>query len=384
MALNGSIKEFGLTEIFQLIAHQQKGGVLRLARGKEQIAVCFERGRILRADAGNPNESFGKKLVQADILSEDQLMIARYRQERTQKSFETTLVELSFVSAQEIRRLIRLFTEETVYRLFYWKSGDYAFEQKDVPYNPTLIAPLDTQFILMEAIRQMDEWPGLLKKIPSEKTIFEKTAVEETAEEETGEETFGEEELSFASLDLSDEAQNEETPETVWLFQQVDGKQTVQEIIDRARMGAFSVYQGLIGLLEAGKIQEKKAETNRGESDTGFLDVKIVIRRAVDASVILLTLSLFLFAYPSLQAVSLKAARSFQAVQNLSDNNARYLIRYALDLYYLRHNRYPDSLQVLIDEGFFDAADDFSNRLKKWSYRREGKNSERFLLKKIQ
>ncbi|NOY85507.1 MAG: DUF4388 domain-containing protein, partial [Nitrospirae bacterium] len=186
MALKGSIQEFGLSEIFQLIFHQQKEGVLLLQKDKVEISICFKEGKIIRAYEGNSDEQLGQRLRKAEILTEDQVVIARYRQENTKKSLESVLVDLEFLPATELKRLTRLFTEETIFKLFDWDSGEYAFEQKDIDCNPRIVHAMDTQFILMEAVRQIDEWPMLIKKVPSRKSVFEKieVSVEESINKE--------------------------------------------------------------------------------------------------------------------------------------------------------------------------------------------------------
>lgn len=44
MALEGTIKDFGLPDIFQLIGLQRKTGVLTLRAKNETVTVTFESG----------------------------------------------------------------------------------------------------------------------------------------------------------------------------------------------------------------------------------------------------------------------------------------------------------------------------------------------------
>ena len=45
MALEGTIKDFGLPDIFQLIGLQRKTGLLTLKHDQDQVTVYFENGR---------------------------------------------------------------------------------------------------------------------------------------------------------------------------------------------------------------------------------------------------------------------------------------------------------------------------------------------------
>ena len=51
MALEGTIKDFGLPDIFQLIGLQRKTGTLTLQSGKEEVTVTFENGMVVMADS---------------------------------------------------------------------------------------------------------------------------------------------------------------------------------------------------------------------------------------------------------------------------------------------------------------------------------------------
>ena len=50
MALAGTLKDFGIADILQLIAQQQKTGVLHL-RSKDEVKVGFVDGAIVSAES---------------------------------------------------------------------------------------------------------------------------------------------------------------------------------------------------------------------------------------------------------------------------------------------------------------------------------------------
>ncbi len=384
MALKGSIKEFGLSEIFQLIFHQNKEGRLCLTREQATISICFKDGKIIRAYEGERDQTLGEKLTKAEIITSDQLIIAKYKQENTKKSLEGVLVDLDLVPAEELKRLNRLFTEETIYKVFDWHTGEYAFEQKDISFNPKLVQAMDTQFILMESVRQIDEWPLLLKKVTSRKAVFEKTETglkqstikkEEKKEIQDAEDFFG---------DLGESEEEEE--EGDWLLDQINGQQNVQQIIDKAQLGSFAVYQGLVGLLSKKVIREKKEAYTEDEAslESSFrisrLNKEKALKILTGSLISLITIGIYTLSIPSLQQTTLKAARSFQSVKTLSEQNQRYFIRFALDLYYLKYNRYPETLDRLVQEGLFGKKEKVIQNLKFWTYRLETGDKDKFKL----
>lgn len=385
MALKGSIKEFGLSEIFQLIFHQKKEGILLLKNGDILVSILFKEGKIIHAYEGDRDEKLGQNLSKAGILSGDQLVIAQYKRENVKKSLEGALVDLEFLPAAELKRLSRLFTEETIYQLFDWKTGEYEFEQKEVSYNPLLVQPLDTQFILMEAVRQIDEWPFLLKKIPSRKSVFEKMAAFSDRTPETGDKKNLDEPAEDFFGGIEEETEENEDEVDDWLLQQIDGKRSVQEIIDLAQLGAFGVHRGLTVLLAENKIQEKKTDiTDFDHTETKLRrSSKKTFKYLVGGTISFLAMSVAVLSFPSFQMTSLRAARSFESIKTLSEKNERYFIRFALDLYYLKYNRYPESLRSLVEEGFFGDRKTVIENLENWRYEVETGKQDTFLLEYI-
>ena len=51
MALEGSIKDFSLADIFQLIGIQRKTGILTMRHGDEEVKVSFLNGMVVHADS---------------------------------------------------------------------------------------------------------------------------------------------------------------------------------------------------------------------------------------------------------------------------------------------------------------------------------------------
>ena len=53
MALEGTLRDFSLADIFQLIGLQRKTGILTLTSETESITVTFENGMVVMADSSS-------------------------------------------------------------------------------------------------------------------------------------------------------------------------------------------------------------------------------------------------------------------------------------------------------------------------------------------
>jgi hypothetical protein len=151
MALQGTLKDFGIAEILQLIGQQAKSGVLHLESREEEIHIAMADGNVVRAEhAGRKaKERLGNLLVRAEIITQEQLDHALDLQKRSLRRLGDLLVELRFVTKDALREVTALQTTETVYKLFHWKSGTYEFAPGDVEWDPETATPLRAESVLM-------------------------------------------------------------------------------------------------------------------------------------------------------------------------------------------------------------------------------------------
>ncbi len=85
MALQGTLEDFGIADIFQLIGQQQKTGVLVLTRKESVVHIHFTEGSIVLAEVQNRDKSerLGQMLLEAGLLTEANLNEALRKQKTT-------------------------------------------------------------------------------------------------------------------------------------------------------------------------------------------------------------------------------------------------------------------------------------------------------------
>ena len=176
MALKGTLKDFGIAEILQLIGQQAKSGVLHLESRDDTIHIAIADGNVVRAESTGrkTRERLGTMLVRAEIINAEELAYALDAQKRSLRRLGDILVELGLVAKQDLREMTQLQTTETIYRLFHWKTGTYEFEPGDVEWDRETVTPLRAESMLMEGFRRVDEWPMVRRKIGSTAMTFER------------------------------------------------------------------------------------------------------------------------------------------------------------------------------------------------------------------
>ena len=375
MALEGTLKDFSLADIFQLIGIQRKTGVLTLRSDTEVVTVSFLNGSVVSADSLQKNieDRLGTVLVKSGRITSAQLQNALRTQKNTLKRLGTVLVEEEYISQDDLRAALQLQVTQIVYRLFRWQDGDYHFSQEEsLDYDREYFTPIAAQNILMEGIRMIDEWPIIEKKIRSFDMIFEKS----DPSREVLEAVEGEEESVDLELDAALGAEGEEAegkaregaaeievgkvrlaPEEYLVYQLVDGQATVQGLIDQTRLGEFDTCRILHEILEQELIKEARAvlateaEAPEEEPDKlaeprfGLGPLAVVLVGAVSlATAFWNPLNLFPIPFDESPTVD-----SFKRVMS---RNRLEQVDHALYLYFLRHHNFAPALTQLVEEGF--------------------------------
>jgi tetratricopeptide (TPR) repeat protein len=228
MAIKGNLREAGLPDVLQLLAMGQKTGCLSLADRSNFGYIYFDRGRITYASIVNRRDRLGDLLVKNGMLDAAELAKAIEEQGRSpQLRLGEILVGRGSITREQLEQHIRVQIEEAVYFLFTWNQGSFQFEPDQRPEEGAMLVSINPENLLLEGARRIDEWSLFEKKIPSLELVFEIDRAKPTE-----------------GLELSEEQRK--------ILPLVDGRRSVQEVIDESGMVEFDVGKALFGLIQAG------------------------------------------------------------------------------------------------------------------------------------
>jgi hypothetical protein len=278
MALEGTIKDFGLPDIFQLIGLQRKTGLLTLHHDKENVTVTFESGQVVMADsaAKRLEDRLGNVLVKQGKLSKEKLDEALQTQKATLQRLGHILTTGNYITPKDLKEALQVQVSQIVFRVFRWRDGEYHFAPTDsVDFDRDNFTPMSADFILMEGIRMVDEWPIIEKKIPSMDIVF-RTVVDPSLIEVAGG-SAGDAEDALAGMATetkrsaaSSASKIRLTPEEERIYRKVDGTRTVQGVIDSTGGGEFEVCRILFDLLNRNIITPVGRGPTRDASVVGL------------------------------------------------------------------------------------------------------------------
>jgi len=291
MALEGTIKDFGLPDIFQLIGLQRKTGTLTLTNEKETVTVGFENGMVVSADSDSKRleDRLGNVLVKQGKISRERLEEALSTQKQTLQRLGHILATSEFITGKDLKDALQVQVAQIVFKVFRWRDGHYSFAPAEtVDYDRENFVPMSADFILMEGIRMVDEWPIIEKKIPSFDIVFRAAVDSGMIEVGAG---GGDDVLPGLAEPKRSAASSSSkirlTPDEERIFRRVDGTRTVQAIIDATGMGEFEVCRTLYDFLNrniivpAGRSEARAAvaeeEGGIASATPGYVVVALVI-----------------------------------------------------------------------------------------------------------
>jgi hypothetical protein len=340
MALTGTLKDFGIADILQLIGQQQKTGVLYLKSKKKEVQVQFKDGQIVSVSISKRKrrELIGEMLVRAELLNQQQLERALEAQQRTLQRLGDILVDERLVTRQRFEQIVQLQATETLYELFTWKSGTYEFEQREVQVEPDAMKPMRPEGMLMEAFRRLDEWPSVRKLVPSGHMRFERAKVELDSSEALG------------------EAER-------MLFSLVDTAQDVDKLSEVTCLGEFETRRALANLLQGGYIRPREGGEMSSDSRAGG-----TLSERWSGNLGRLAVSAAAFAAFLLVASQVQWPRvgwSTSPISTVTDHAIeRFVsgaqlgrIEAALEVYQLEKGQFPETLDSLVEVGLLRPGD---------------------------
>lgn len=228
MAIKGNLREASLPDVLQLLAMGQKTGCLSLTDRSNFGYIYFDRGRITYASIVNRRDRLGDLLVKNGLVEAKELFAAIDEQAKTPGTrLGEILIRRGAITREQLEQYIRIQIEEAVYFLFTWHQGTFQFEPDQRPEEGAMRVSINPENLLLEGARRIDEWSLIEKKIPSLELVFELDRAK-----------------PVDGLELSEEQRK--------ILPLVDGKRSVQEIIDESGMVEFDVGKALFGLIQAG------------------------------------------------------------------------------------------------------------------------------------
>lgn len=268
MALEGTLRDFSLADIFQLIGLQRKTGVLTLNGTDDTVTVSFLDGKVVGSESASKKleDRLGHLLLRSNLVSQDQLDAALRAQMETLERLGHALIRQGSLTREELSRALEQQVLQIIFRTFRWQDGEYHFSQEtSIDYDAEFVSPISAESILMEGARMLDEWPIIEKRIPHWGLVFVQTPAALQVEVASQSELDALDDFEFDLESEPEDRQDQSGKLLVSYAEQevlelVDGVRTVEDIVRRSFFGEFETCKALYTLAIRGIIREATRE----------------------------------------------------------------------------------------------------------------------------
>jgi hypothetical protein len=298
--------------------------VLSLSGEKDRVRLVFYEGTVVSAESRKRVEEsrFGKILVKKGVIKEEDLKASLEEQKTTGVRLGDIFLKNGLVKSEDIRDTMISQMTETVVQLFSWKEGTYQFQAQQVTVNQDIPVTLDTQHLLMEGLRVLDEWSLLEGKITLD-TVFGKT---------------GATEASFT-----------DDEESILRF--IDGENDVSIILDLSGVDDFEASKVFVSLTDRGIIEPVTVSPVVSEPLTIMPEAKVgSLVRVLLPVVFMLALVVSLLAATFQEAWSNRGIASFWTGDSLKRaETLKHIdgLRFMAEASKYRNGSYPASLEQI-------------------------------------
>jgi hypothetical protein len=296
MAFKGTLREFKVPDILQLISLQKKTGILTFNSLEGFITLIFEDGCIVGIDA------FPKKLemrvgnvcVKQEIISEEML----------QRALGEILIGMGLIDEKIIPEMLRIQAIQIVLSLFNWKKGEYNFKILDyINKDLRLLNPIAVDTLIMEGVQMLDEWPLIKKVIPNEDIVFEPVFLGSKKIELVSEYDDDRSSKDGNTIFLSEIELN--------LLKYINGKNKVKDLVEMGLFTEYKIYKKLFNLFNKGLMKKKeKTEIQEIQEKKFFADLNFSndskLKRLFNFFLLILAVSLLLTFFTPLRPIQKK------------------------------------------------------------------------------
>jgi hypothetical protein len=359
MPLEGELKEFGVPEIFQLLEQQDKTGCLLLSFESNQIEVYFQEGKIVGAipEGRTPSEHLLETLDELGFLTDVEEEKVREIYGKELRGLPEILNQQNILEPQEINLLLKDRIKETLFPIFSNRKGHFVFNpDRTLSSEWSIQPPIAPEPIILEGLRRTDEWPLLRQRIGSLQAVPRRQLFVEDEGTNDWKKPFSRlfrRRSNASATDLTEKnlfpGEIDELPsEEKIVYNMIDGKRTVEEIIFVASPGEYSSSKALLDLRDRGWIRIDPIETERSPEAVG------AVKRGLGRWVLATAGLLFLFLGVSYFSRSGRITwvqglteKRGQPVCRLLNNHQLVRIERAVDLYQEEYGNVPSQLSDL-------------------------------------
>ncbi len=168
--MDGDLQTLGLQSILKMLALSGKTGTLLVHSGPETLSISLRKGQIVALrEEGVPQPDLLSMLCLINRLDPPRAQALREMSHGNTQVALALMVERNWMSAAEMQQRLEFAVTQSVGHALRWVDGRFAFHRQLVTMESKM-QPLDVDSVLLEALRQADEWEEMAGEMGTQLT----------------------------------------------------------------------------------------------------------------------------------------------------------------------------------------------------------------------
>jgi len=225
VVLSGDAAGFPLSDLIAFLSQSRWNGVVRVQAPGGERSVILREGEVRGATSDVAADRLGEVLVRLGYV--DRAQLDTVLREHPPSKIGRTLVERGLLQAHDLFKCVTHQVSEIFHAIVLCREGSFFLIDQPVEDKLGHNIQLSTQSLLMDSIRKIDELAHFRKRVPNGRVYVLRKG------------------LTHAKLEADEDR----------VLALVDGRRTVLDLGQAARLSEFDVTKVVYGLLEGGFVQ---------------------------------------------------------------------------------------------------------------------------------
>lgn len=245
---NGNIKDVGFPKILVYLNRNRKNGILTVKTPSFTKKIYIHKGDAVFASSTDDDDRLGETLIKMGKITLEQYDMSVEILKKTGKRQGDILVELGYLTPQDIVWGVKYQVKDIIYSLFQLQDAEYEFIERELSSAALITLKMSMGNLIYEGVKRIENLNRIRRELPDMNTVLTLSSDPVSLFQD----------VVFSSSDKK------------MLFM-VDGKKTVKEIIDSSFSNSFQAMKTLYVLWSTGILEERK-NGSEGAQDTLSLD----------------------------------------------------------------------------------------------------------------
>src|SRR4030043_1913508 len=246
ISLNGNIKDVGFPKLLVYLNRNRKTGILTVKTSFTK-KIYLHKGDAVFASSTDEDDRLGETLMKMGKITLEQYDRSVELLKKTGKRQGEILVELGYLTPQDIIWGVKYQVKDIIYSLFELQDAEYEFNEAEIPSDEIITLKMSMANLIYEGVKRIHNLNSIRKELPDMDSVV-KLSMDPVS-------LF--QDIVLSSMDKK------------MLFM-IDGKKTVRELINISS-NSFQAMKSLYVLCSTGILEENQNVTDKAE-DAVILD----------------------------------------------------------------------------------------------------------------